>query len=112
MTYTTTVFILTIGTAVLTAVTMYLYFHYQTANLKKKIASLNQALTNLQSERSTLLMKVDNLYMENVTHTKEMEKLLDNLLSHQQTIERFEADNSLLVKEYLELENQLKKIKE
>ena len=96
-----------IGATVLSCTAMYFLFTNQKEVLKKKITSLNNALTGLQTERSILKIKADNLYMENITQSKEIDNMQKVIGEQQNIIVRLENDNRLLIKEYLFLENQI-----
>ena len=94
-----------LGATVLSCSAVYVYFKNKKKVLKKKIASLNNALTCLQAQRSNLKTKADNLYMENITHLKEIDNMQTVIGEQQEIIERLENDNQHLTKEYMLLEN-------
>ena len=96
-----------IGATVLSCTALYFYLKNKKEILKKKIASLNNALICLQAERSKLKTKADNLYMENITQLKEIDNMQTVIGEQQETIERLENDNHLLTKEYMLLENHI-----
>ena len=104
MSCTTAVFTLMAGATTLGCAA--LYFHYQniTTSLKLKSNSLNSALSNLQEERYNLIVKNENLHLENVSQTVENERLNDDILRFRVSLERMENDNRLLLWEYKKLE--------
>ena len=110
MTCTIAVFYLMIGSATFAGSALYIYFQNQNDVLKKKLASLNNALTNLQSERAILKKKVDNMFMDNATQSAELEKLKKILNQQEDTIVLLENDNQHLTKEYLLLENHIQNV--
>ena len=107
MTSTAAVLTLMIGGITLGCLAVFFYFQNIVTQYKKKLSHFNTALVTLQEERCSIKRKANNLYLENATHTAEIENLQKVLLKQKETIERLEIDNRHLIKEYVLLENRI-----
>jgi septal ring factor EnvC (AmiA/AmiB activator) len=106
MTCSTAVFSLMMGATALSCAALYYYFKNITDSFKVKIKTFNTALANSQEERHSLKQKNENIYLENVAQTVEIEKLNEELLTLKNSLMQMEKDNRYLMREYSTLENQ------
>ena len=97
------VFFLMTGAAALAFAAMYFYVQNKVFDVKKKLTLYNTALTQLQEEKSSLIVKTENMFSENtsknvhLTHLNEENRLLRG------NIELLEMDNEKLKEEYKKL---------
>jgi chromosome segregation ATPase len=106
MTCSTAVFSLMLGATALSCAALYYYFKNIVDSFKLKIKTFNTALASSQEERHSLKLKNDNIYLENVAQTVEIEKLNEELLTLKNSLMQMERDNRYLMREYSTLENQ------
>ena len=97
------VFLLMIGASAMAFSTMYFYVKNREKDLKKKLTLFNTILSQLQEEKSTLIVKSENMFAENEayqvhqTHLNEENRLL------RREAERLEIENDRLKLEYKKL---------
>lgn len=91
------------GAAALAFAAMYFYVQNKTNDLRRKLSLYNTALTQLQEEKSSLIVKTEDMFSENasksvhLTHLNEENRLLRG------NIELLEMDNGRLKEEYKKL---------
>lgn len=97
------VFLLMTGAAALAFAAMYFYVQNKTNDLRRKLSLYNTALTQLQEEKSNLIVKTEDMFSENasksvhLTHLNEENRLLRG------NIELLEMENGRLKEEYKKL---------
>jgi predicted nuclease with TOPRIM domain len=94
-----------LGSAILAGALVYFIYKNRCLEYNEKLTSLNQALTELQSERSDLIIKNDNMFVDNAIQTREIEELKIEINNLNQSIRRLEYDNHLLNDAYRTLEH-------
>jgi uncharacterized protein YlxW (UPF0749 family) len=104
MNCTTAVFTLMTGASMLAFATFYFYNRNIVSEMKQKLTNLNTALTSLQSERSDLINKSNDMYVETATKSVMMENYKEELESMRNTVIRLQNDNQLLIEAYQQLE--------
>lgn len=91
------------GAAALAFAAMYFYAQNKVFDVKKKLTLYNTALTQLQEEKSKLIVKTEDMFSENasqnvhLTHLNEENRLLRG------NIELLEMDNVRQKEEYKKL---------
>ena len=103
MNCTLAVFLLMGGAAALAFAAMYFYVQNKTNDLKKKLNLYNTALTQLQEEKSTLIVKMDNMFSENASQNVYLTHLNEENRLQRGNIELLEMDNDRLKEEYKKL---------
>jgi vacuolar-type H+-ATPase subunit I/STV1 len=81
MNCTTAVFTLMLGSILLALATLYFHNRNILGDLKQKMSNLNGALISLQGERSELINKSNDMYVETATKSIMVEKLNEELAS-------------------------------
>jgi chromosome segregation ATPase len=99
MNCTTAVFTLMSGTALLSFATIYTYNRNILSDLKLKMSNLNVALTSLQTERSELINKSNDMYVESTTKSVMADNYKAELDALRETVNRLQTDNELLKSE-------------
>ena len=103
MTSTTAVLFLMLGAAALAWSAMYFYVQNREQELKKKLTLYNTFLTQLQAEKSNLILKSDNLFSENESQNVHLAHLYEENRILRGGIERLEMDVDRLKNEYNKL---------
>jgi predicted nucleic acid-binding Zn ribbon protein len=96
MNCTTAVFTLMSGTALLSLATLYTYNRNILGDFKQKMSNLNVALSSLQIERSELINKSNDMYVETATKSVMADQYKGELESLKETVARLQFDNELL----------------
>jgi chromosome segregation ATPase len=96
MNCTTAVFTLMSGTALLSFATIYTYNRNILSDIKLKMSNLNVALTSLQTERSELINKSNDMYVESATKSVMAENYKAELDALRETVNRLQTDNEVL----------------
>jgi hypothetical protein len=96
MNCTTAVFTLMSGTALLSFATLYTYNRNILSDIKLKMSNLNVALTSLQIERSELINKSNDMYVESATKSILAENYKSELDALRETLNRLQSDNEAL----------------
>jgi chromosome segregation ATPase len=99
MNCTTAVFTLMSGTALLSFATIYTYNRNILSDIKLKMSNLNVALTSLQAERSDLINKSNDMYVETATKSILAENYKAELDALRETVNRLQSDNESLKSE-------------
>jgi DNA repair exonuclease SbcCD ATPase subunit len=99
MNCTTAVFTLMSGTALLSFATIYTYNRNILSDIKLKMSNLNVALTSLQAERSDLINKSNDMYVETATKSVMADNYKAELDALRETVHRLQSDNELLKSE-------------
>jgi predicted nuclease with TOPRIM domain len=107
MNCSTSVFILSSGAAALAFSAMYFYVQNIAGDLKKKLKSYNTALSQLQQERTNLIIKTEDMFSNNASQSTLVAHLQQENTLLRGAIERLETDNHLLIGEYKKLEEML-----
>lgn len=97
MNCTTAVFTLMSGTALLSFATLYTYNRNILGDIKQKMSNLNAALTSLQTERSELINKNNDMYVETATKSIMADQYKAELESLKETSNRLNYDNELSI---------------
>lgn len=97
MNCTTAVFTLMSGTALLSFATLYTYNRNILGDIKQKMSNLNAALTSLQTERSELINKNNDMYVETATKSVMADQYKIELESLKETVNRLNYDNELSI---------------
>ena len=97
------VFFLMTGAAALSLAAMYFYVQNKTQELKKKLDLYNTALTQLQEEKSSLIVKTENMFSENVSQNVHLAHLNEENRLLRGNIELLELDNMRQKEEYKKL---------
>lgn len=93
------------GAAALAFAAMYFYVQNKVFNVKKKLTLYNTALTQLQEEKSSLIVKTENMFSENASQKVHLVHLNEeNRLLH--------GGNELLEMENVRLKEEYKKLAE
>ena len=79
MNCTTAVFTLMSGASLLAFATLYFYNRNIVTDSKLKVSTMNNALTSLQAERSDLMNKSNDMYVETATKSVMVDKLSEEL---------------------------------
>ena len=103
MTSTTAVLFLMLGAAALAWAAMYFYVQNREQDLKKKLTLFNTILTQLQTEKSSLIVKSDNMFSEKEAQNVHLAHLHEENRILRGGIERLELDIDRLKKEYHKL---------
>ncbi len=90
MTCTSALFNLLLGSIVLSGAAIYFYFQNIVDILKLKVSSLNTALTSSQYERGDIMTKNDQMFAESATQKVMNEKLKEEILKLQESVNQFE----------------------
>ncbi|MBL7816172.1 MAG: hypothetical protein JNL70_14230 [Saprospiraceae bacterium] len=107
MNCSTVVFTLMCGAAFLSFVAMYFYAHNLAFDLQKKLKTYNTALTQLQEERASLIVKSENMFSDNASQQTHLNHLTEENKILRGTVTRLEAENQSLMAEYKKLEKLL-----
>jgi hypothetical protein len=99
MNCTTAVFTLMSGAALLAFATLYTYNRNILGDVKQKMSSLNVALSTLQIERSDLINKSNDMYVETATKSVMADKYKEELDLLTEKISLLQYDNALLKSE-------------
>jgi chromosome segregation ATPase len=99
MNCTTAVFTLMSGTALLSFATIYTYNRNILSDIKLKMSNLNVALTSLQTERSELINKSNDMYVESATKSVMADNYKAELDALRETVNRLQTDNESLKSE-------------
>ncbi len=97
------VFLLMIGASAMAFATMYVYIKNREQDLKKKLALYNTFLTQLQEEKTTLIVKSENMFSDNMAQNVQLAHLKEENRLLRGGIERLEMDNDKLKGEYNKL---------
>lgn len=103
MNCTSAVFLLIGGSAALAFAAMYFYVQNKVYDLKKKLTLYNTALTQLQEEKSSLIVKTENMFSENASQNVHLAHLNEENRLLRGNIELLEMDNERLREEYKKL---------
>jgi predicted nuclease with TOPRIM domain len=103
MNCTSSVFLLMGGAAALSFAAMYFYVQNKTQELKKKLDLYNTALTQLQEEKSSLIVKTENMFSENASQNVHLAHLNEENRLLRGNIELLELDNMRQKEEYKKL---------
>ena len=91
------------GAAALTFAAMYFYVQNRMHVLKKKLNLYNTALTQLQEEKSSLIVKTENMFSENASLNVHLAHLNEENRLLRGNIELLEMDNVRQKEEYKKL---------
>jgi predicted nuclease with TOPRIM domain len=94
-----------LGAAILAGAVVYFIYKNRFMEYREKLTSLNQALIELQSERSDLMIKNNNMFVDNAIQTREIEELKIEINNLNKSIRKLEYDNHLLNDAYRTLEH-------
>ncbi len=100
---TSAVFLLMGGAAALAFAAMYFYGLNKTNELKRKVNLYNTALTQLQNEKSNLVVKTEDMYSENASQNVYLAHLKEENRLIQGRLELMEMNNEKLKEEYKKL---------
>lgn len=103
MACTSALFLLMTGAAVLAFAAMYFYGQNKTNELRRKLSLYNTALTQLQEEKSNLIVKTENMFSENASQSVHLAHLNEDNRLLRGNIALLEMDNGRLKEEYKKL---------
>lgn len=96
MNCTTAVFTLMSGTALFSLATLYSYNRNILGDIKQKMSNLNVALSSLQLERSELINKSNDMYVETATKSVMADQYKEELEAIKETAHRLQFENEQL----------------
>jgi hypothetical protein len=102
---TSALILLMTGAAFLGGCIIYFIYKNRCSEYKDKLNALNEALVVLQNERADLMVKNDNMFVENATQSRVVEEMKLDIKNLNRNIKKLEYDNHLLNDAYRTLEH-------